>query len=150
MTLQEKITSDLKVAMLARDNDKRDTLRMLDSAIKNFQIEKKKRETGLNDEEIIEIVSRSVKQRQDSIIQFEKGGRPELAEKEKIELEILKVYLPEQLGQEEVLKIVQEVILQSGASLPSDMGKVMGLVMAKVKGKTDGNVVKKLVLEKLG
>ena len=83
MNLKEKITQDLKDALKSGDSFKRDTLRLLDSAIKNAEIEKKKREEGLSDEEILEVVSRAVKPRNDSIEQFEKGGRPELAEKEK-------------------------------------------------------------------
>ncbi|HEX8974391.1 MAG TPA: GatB/YqeY domain-containing protein [Patescibacteria group bacterium] len=148
MTLKEKITSDLKDAMKAGDVKKRDTLRLLDSAIKNAEIEKKKRETGLNDEEVLEVVSRAVKQRQDSIRQFEEGGRPELAEKEKEELEIIRAYMPEQLGEDEIRSVVKEIIAQSGATA-ADMGRLMGMVMGKLKGKADGNAVRKIVQEEL-
>ena len=150
MTLREQIIADLKSAMRSGDTSRRDTLRMLDSAIKNAEIEKRKRETGLSEEEILEVVSRSVKQRIDSIKQFEQGGRPELAERERVELEVLKGYLPEQLSEGEILAVIQQVISRVGAVSDSDMGKIMGAVMAEVKGRADGNVVRELVAKKLG
>jgi uncharacterized protein YqeY len=149
MNLKEKIISDLKDAMKAGDTTKRDTLRFLDSAIKNTEIEKKKKETGLNDEEILEVISRSVKQRNDSIKQYTDGGRPELADKEKAELEILKAYLPEQLSEDEIRAVVKEIISAAGTVSASDMGKIMGQAMGKLKGKADGNIVKKIVGEEL-
>ena len=150
MTLREQIIADLKDAMRSGNTSKRDTLRMLDSAIKNREIEKRKRETGLDEEEILEVVSRSVKQHIDSIKQFEQGGRPELAEREKVELEILQAYLPKQMSQEEVAAVVKQMIDRLGATSASEMGKVMGSVMAELKGKADGNVVRELVAKKLG
>ena len=149
MSLKEKIIADLKDAMRSGDTVKRDTLRFLDSAIKNAEIEKKKREEGLSEEEILEVIGRSVKQRNDSIRQYTDGGRPELAEKEKIELEILKAYLPEQMSEDEIRKIVKEIISAAGAVSVSDMGKIMGQAMGKMKGKADGNVVRKIVGEEL-
>lgn len=142
MTLKEKIISDLKEAMKAGDTKKRDTLRLLDSAVKNTEIEKKKRETGLSDEEVLEVISRAVKQRQDSIKQFEEGGRPELAEGEKEELAILMPYLPEQLSEEKIRQVVEETIFQVEAKSSADLGKVMGSVMGKLKGQADGNLVR--------
>lgn len=149
MSLKQKIQDDLKSAMKAGDLLKRDTLRMLDSMIKNTEIEKMKRETGLTDEEVQEVIARGIKQRKDSVAQFEAGGRPELAQKEKEEIEILMSYMPEQMGEEEVRAAVKEVITQTGASSKADMGKVMGAAMGKLKGKADGNVVKKIVEEEL-
>ncbi|HOF42253.1 MAG TPA: GatB/YqeY domain-containing protein [Candidatus Moranbacteria bacterium] len=149
MNLKEKITQDLKDALKSGDSFKRDTLRLLDSAIKNAEIEKKKREEGLSDEEILEVVSRAVKQRNDSIEQFEKGGRPELAEKEKAELEILKAYLPEQLSEEEIRSIVKEIIAGTDEVKPQDMGRIMGQAMGKMKGRADGNLVRKVVNEEI-
>ena len=149
MNLKEKIISDLKDAMKAGDTTKRDTLRLLDSAIKNTEIEKKKREEGLSEEEILEVLSRAVKQRQDSIRQFNDGGRPELAEKEQAELDIIMPYLPTQLSEDEIRQVVKAVIAQSGAAGMSDIGKVMGQAMGKLKGKADGNIVKKIVGEEL-
>jgi uncharacterized protein YqeY len=149
MTLKEKIAAELKDAMKTGQTVKRDTLRMLDSAIKNVEIEKGKREAGLSDEEVLEVIAKSVKQRADSIKQFEEGGRGEMAEKEKEEMEILKVYLPEQLSEDEIRKVVIETIAQSDAQTGSDMGKIMGQAMGKLKGKADGNIVRKIVQEQL-
>jgi uncharacterized protein YqeY len=149
MSLKEKIKADLKEAMKSGDNFKRDVLRFLDSAVKNAEIEKKKKEEGLNDEETIEVISHSIKQRRDSISQYEKGGRQDLADKEKKELEILSAYLPEQLGEEKIREIIKGVISQTGASLPQDIGKVMGAAMKQMKGSTDGNIVRKIVEEEL-
>lgn len=149
MNLKEKIVQDLKDAMRAGDAVRRDTLRLLDSVIKNTEIEKKKREEGLSDEEILEVLGRAVKQRQDSIKQFTDGGRPELAEKEQIELDIIMPYLPAQLSEDEIRQVVKAVIAETGAAGMSDIGKVMGQAMGKMKGKADGNVVKKIVGEEL-
>ena len=149
MNLKEKINSDIKDAMRSGDTVRRDTLRFLDSAIKNTEIEKKKKETGLGEEEVLEVIARSVKQRNDSIQQYTNGGRPELAEKEKAELEILKAYLPEQLSEDEIRKVVKEIISDAGTVSVSDMGKIMGQAMSKLKGKADGNIVKKVVEEEL-
>lgn len=128
---------------------RRDVLRLIDSAIKNVEIEKQKRESGLSDEEVLEVILRAVKQRQDSIKQYTDGGRSDLAEKEQKELDIVMEYMPEQLSVEEIEKVVGEVILEIGASMPSDIGRVMGQAMAKMKGKADGNVVKEIVQKKL-
>jgi uncharacterized protein YqeY len=153
MTLKEQLQADLKDAMKSGDALKRDVLRMLDSAIKNVEIGKRsasrRNETGLTEEEILEAVTRAVKQRQDSIKQFTEGGRADLTEKEKAELDILSVYLPAQLGQEELRSIVAEVIATTGATSAGDIGKVMGQAMAKVKGKADGNVVREMALKLL-
>lgn len=149
MNLKEKIIGDLKDAMKAGDTAKRDTLRLIDNAIKNTEIEKKKRETGLSEEEILEVLGRAVKQRQDSIKQFSDGGRPELAAKEQAELDIIMPYLPAQLSEDEIRVIVKTVITETGAAGMSDIGKVMGQAMGKMKGKADGNVVKKIVGEEL-
>ncbi len=149
MTLKEKITSDLKDAMKAGDALRRDTLRLVDSAIKNTEIEKKKRETGLSNEEVLEVIGRAVKQRQDSIRQYEDGGRPELADKERLELEIIMPYLPAQLSEEEIELVVTETISAAGEATMADLGKIMGQVMVKVKGKTDGNIVREIVKRQL-
>ncbi|KKP80230.1 MAG: hypothetical protein A2271_02890 [Candidatus Moranbacteria bacterium RIFOXYA12_FULL_35_19] len=147
--LKQKIQEDLKIAMKAGDSAKRDTLRMLDSMIKNCEIEKKKRETGLSDEEIQEVIARAIKQRRDSVSQYTAGGRPELAQKENQEIEILIGYMPAQMSEEsarvEVLKIIAEV----GAVSKSEIGKVMGKAMKDLKGKVDGNLVKKIAEEEL-
>lgn len=149
MSLKKQIFEDLKAAMKAGETEKRDVLRMLDSMIKNVEIEKMKRESGLSDEETLEVIARAVKQRKDAVAQYESGGRPELAEKEKKEIEILMAYMPEQMGEEAVRAVVAEVIAASGVTSKAEIGKAMGPIMGKLKGKADGNLVKKIVEESL-
>ncbi len=149
MSLKQKITEDIKAAMKEGNALKKDALRMLDSMIKNTEIEKLKKEDGLSDAEVIEVVARAIKQRRDSAAQYEAGGRADLAEKEKNEIEVLSVYMPAQLSKDEVRSAVKEVIASLGATSKSEMGKVMGAAMAKLKGQTDGNLVKKIVEEEL-
>lgn len=149
MSLKQKIFEDLKTAMKAGETEKRDVLRMLDSMIKNTEIEKMKREEGLSDAEVMEVIARAVKQRRDAVAQYESGGRPELAEKESKEMEILMAYMPAQLDEEAVRAVVQEIIASSGVTGKAEIGKVMGPAMAKLKGQADGNLVKKIVEESL-
>lgn len=150
MSIKEKIAFDLKEAMKAGNIIKRDTLRMVDSMVKNVEIEKMKKEEGLNDEEALEVIGRAVKQRKDSISQYEAGGRSDLAEKENKEIEILMEYLPEQMNEEGIRKAIIEVIVQAGAKGKGDIGKVMGMAMGRLKGKADGSLVKKITEEELG
>lgn len=149
MNIKEKILSDLKEAMKAGDIVKRDALRMVDSMIKNTEIEKMKKEEGLSDEEITAVISRAVKQRKDSAAQYKAGGRSELAEKEKEEIEILMAYLPKQMEEHEIRTTVKEIIAQIRATSKADTGKVMGAAMSRLKGRADGNLVKKIVEEEL-
>ncbi len=149
MSLKEKISTDLKSAMKSGEVLKRDTLRMLESMIKNVEIEKMKKEEGLNDTEVVEVLLRAVKQRKDSVEQYEKGGRQDLADKEKKEIEIISAYLPEQLGEDKIREIIKEVIAQTGVASKADIGKVMGQAMGRLKGQADGNVVKRIVEELL-
>ncbi len=146
MSLKDKILQDMKEAMKARDQLRLSTLRLLVSEIKNKEIDAK---GELKDEDILAIIQKAVKQRQDSIAQYEKGGRQDLADKEKAELEILKAYLPEELSREEILEIIDQAIAATGASSPKEMGKVMREVMPKVKGRADGKVVNELVRKRL-
>lgn len=149
MSLKQKIFEDLKAAMKAGETEKRDALRMLDSMIKNTEIDKLKKEEGLNDAEVQEVIARAIKQRKDAVTQYEAGGRPELAEKEKKEVEILMAYMPEQMSEDKVREIVKEVIAQAGATSKAEIGKVMGPAMGRLKGQADGNLVKKIVEEQL-
>lgn len=149
MSLKQKISEDIKTAMKEGDALKKDALRMLDSMIKNTEIEKLKKEEGLNGEEVVEVITRAIKQRKDSAAQYEAGGRPELAEKEKKEIEIFLAYMPEQLSEEKIREAVKEVISSVGATSKSEMGKVMGMAMGKLKGQADGNTVKRIVEEEL-
>ncbi len=141
--LKEKLTEDLKVAMKAGEAQKRDVLRMLTSAIKNKEIEKR---VELTDEQVLEVISSEVKKRKDSITQFTSGNRMDLAQKEEAEIAVLATYLPEQMSEEVLKKIVEETVAGFDAK---DMGKAIGAVMAKVKGKADGTIVSKLVKDAL-
>jgi len=145
--LEEKILNDYKEAMKSRDTLKSSALSFLRAAMMNVAVEKKKK--LLEDEDVITVIKKQIKQRQDSIEQFKKGNRLELAEKEAKELEILQGYLPKQLSSDEVRKAVEEAVIAVGASGPKDMGKVMKEVMAKVGRASDAKLVSELVKEKL-
>lgn len=149
MSLKEQIISELKESLKSGDSLKRDTLRFLSSAIKNIEIEKKKKEEGLDDQETLEVIKRAIKQRKDSIEQYEKGGRGDLAEKEKKELEILSVYLPAQMNEEKIREEIKKVISETGANSQKDFGKVMGMAMKNLNGQAEGDLVKKIVQEEL-
>jgi uncharacterized protein YqeY len=142
VTLAEKIRADLTVAMKARDAERVSTLRMVQAALKNEQIEKGHE---LADEEVQAVLRRAVKQRQDSIEQFTKGGRQDLADKEAAELKLLDIYLPKQMGDEEIEAVVRDVITAVGATSKKDSGKVMKEVMARYKGVIDGKKVQEVV-----
>ena len=149
MTLQERIDSDLKDAMRAKDAPKLGVLRMLKSALKYSAIEKAGAETQLDDAEAAQVIRKQVKQRQDSIESFEKGGRPELAAKEKDELAILQAYLPQGLSADELAKIVGETIGELGATSRAQMGAVMKALQSKVAGRADGKTLSQEVQRQL-
>jgi uncharacterized protein YqeY len=140
MTLQERVDSDLKEAMRAKNATKLGVLRMLKSALKYAAIAKSGAEAELSDAEAAQVIRKQVKQRHDSIESFEKGGRAELAEKEKEELTILNGYLPQPMSPDEISKIVRETIAEAGASRPQ-MGAVMKALQAKVAGRVDGKAL---------
>ena len=145
MILHEQIEADLRSALKSGEKEKAGVLRFLISAIKNFQIEKKAQgEKYLPDEDIISVLKRQTRQRKDSIGQYEKGGRTELAEKEKKELAVLENYLPAQMG-----KIIEAKAGELGVSDKSGFGKLMGAVMKALQDKADGSLVKKIIDEKL-
>lgn len=144
MLLREQLEKDLHAAMKAKDETKVSSLRMLKAAIMKFEVSGDKKKDA-SDDEVMNIIGKEVKQRKESIDAFQKGGREELAKNEEAELKILQAYLPEQMGEEELKKIVQEVISQVGAQSKADFGKVMGPLMGRVKGRADGNMVKKAV-----
>lgn len=147
MGVKEKIMADMKEAMKAKDMMKVSTLRLLLSEIKNKEIDKR---GELTDEEIYAVIQKAVKQRKESIEQYKNAGRADLVEKEEAELKILESYLPEQLSEEELEKIIDEAIKEAGAASIKDLGKVMKIVMPKVKGRADGKIVNQKVREKLG
>ena len=138
MSLRNRLDQDLMDAMRNRDVLRRSVLRLLRSAIQNEEIEK---QTALDDDGVIAVLARQVRQRRESIDAFAKGGRQDLVEKEKSELALLLEYLPEQMSGEEITGLVQNAIDQTGATGPQDLGKIMGLVMPQVKGKAEGREV---------
>lgn len=148
--LKDKIQEDLKAAMIAKNEEALSTIRMLKSALQYFEIQKGGAGYEATDEDVIEVVGREIKKRKESIEMFEKGGRAELAEKESKEMDILKGYLPQQLSEEEIRNLIDDAISQTGASTMQDMGKVMGMLSPKIKGKADGGLVSSIVREKLG
>jgi uncharacterized protein len=150
MTLQERLDSDLKEAMRARDMTKLSVLRMLKSALKYAAIAKSGTEAELTDAEAVQVIRKQVKQRQDSIESFEKGGRAELASKEKEELSILNAYLPQALGGDELAKVVRETIAELGATSKAQLGPVMKALQAKVAGRVDGKTLSTEVQKQLG
>jgi uncharacterized protein YqeY len=149
MTLQERIDSDLKEAMRATDATRLGVLRMLKSALKYSAIEKPGTEDALSDAHAVQVIRKQVKQRHDSIESFEKGGRPELAAKEKEELAILQQYLPQQLSADELQKIVRDTIAELNAATKAQMGIVMKAVQAKIAGRADGKAVSQEVQRQL-
>ncbi len=147
MPLKEELTNDLKDAMRQRDTVKRDTIRLLLSAI-GYE-EKAKRTDALEDDAVLQVLSKQAQQRRDSIEAYQKGNRPDLVAKEEAELVIVTQYLPQPLGADEVEAIVQSAISEVNATGPQDMGKVMGRIMPQVRGRADGKQVSALVSQKL-
>lgn len=148
MSLKQKILDDIKDAMKNKEATLLSTLRFLNAAIKNKEIEV--RPNAITDDDIIGVIKKSVKQRQDSIEQYEKAGRPELAENEKVELKILETYLPAMLSEEQIAAIVKEAITATGATSMKDMGGVMKYVQEKTAGSADNRIVSQLVKSSLG
>lgn len=145
--LIDKINSDLVESMKAKDSLRTETLRMVKSALNYLKIEKKK-ET-VDDEDVLGIISKQVKQHKESIESFGKGGRAELADKEKKELVILESYMPKQISSEEINRIIKETIKEVGAAGRKDFGKVMKAVSSKFKNQADGKLVSQIVGEEL-
>ena len=144
--LKNDIEQEIKKSLKAGEQVRLSVLRLLLAALQNEEIRKKEE---LTDEESVAVVSRQIKQRRESAEAYRKAGRDDLARKEEVEIEILSNYLPQQLSEEEVRQKVQEIILQLPETERGNFGKVMGAVMAGVKGKTDGNLVAKVVKEML-
>jgi len=149
MTLQKQVDADLKEAMRAKETIKTAVLRMLKSAFKYGAIEKSGADAELSQEDAIQVVRKQAKQRRDSIESFEKGGRTDLAEKEKKELEILNSYLPQAMNPDELAKIVRETIAEVGATSKAQMGAVMKALQAKVAGRADGKTLSTEVAKQL-
>lgn len=146
---KESLRDELKESMLAKNELKTSVLRMLLSSINYYEIEKGGAGYEATDEDVLSVLQKEIKQRRDSIEQFKLGKREDLAEKEEKELEVLNKYLPEQMSEEEIKSIVEEAISATQAKNISDMGKVMAIIMPKVKGKADGSSISSIVKEKL-
>lgn len=144
--MKEELLKALKEAMKNKDEIKKDTITLLRSSI--LQVEKDNQKQ-LSEDEMLAIVSKEVKKRKESIADYEKANREDIVQKLKKEIEILSEYLPEQLSEEEIIKIVEEAINETGATSPRDMGKVMQAIRPKTNGKADGKVVSQIVREKL-
>jgi uncharacterized protein YqeY len=147
---KEQLQEELKQSMLARNTEKTSVLRMIISAINYYEINKGGAGYIASEEDVMNVIQAQAKQRRDSIEQYTAGDRPELAEKEQLELDMISGYLPEQMGEDEIRTLVKEAVAATGASTQQDMGKVMSALMPKTKGKTDGGLVSKIVREELG
>ena len=146
MTLQNRLQQDMQAAIRERDELRRDTLRMVVSAAYNAS---KQAGRDLTDDEVVTVLSREVKTRRESVEAFTVGGRADAAAKEQAEIEIISAYLPEQIDPAELAQIVAAAVEESGATSVKDMGKVMAVLMPKVKGRAEGKVVSSLVTQEL-
>lgn len=146
MNLNDRLNEDMKQAMRSQDKFRLSVIRMVRSSIKNIEIDQRK---TLNDQDVLDVLNREIKQRRDSLQDFEKAGRQDLVDQMKQELDILTAYMPKQLSEDEVKAIVQQTIQEVGASSKADMGKVMGALMPKVKGLADGKLVNQIVSQLL-
>ena len=146
MSLQERLSEDLKDAMRQKDEIRRSTIRFVRAAIHNQEIDKG---DALNDDEIIGVLSRMVRQHQESISEFKKADRHDLVGKEEAELRIIREYMPEQIPEEKLAELAREAISQTGASGPGDFGKVMGVLMPQLRGRADGAQVSSVVRQLL-
>jgi len=162
MNLKDTINEDIKSAMKSGLNNEASVLRFLNSAIKNKELEKRNRLSKegrplaeleklseLIDEEVINVILSEIKKRKESIVQYEKGGREDLVKKEAAELEILKKYVPEEMGEDEIRSVIKRKLAEMGEISAKDFGKIMGSVIAEVKGRAGGEVVKKIIEEEL-
>jgi hypothetical protein len=147
MSFEKRLNEDLKNAMRSGDKIRLETIRSLKTMLKNAQIEKMRE---LTDDEVLQLLNSAAKRRKESIEQFRNSGREDRAAEEEKELEIIQAYLPAQLDESEIEKIVVETIAEVNATSPKDMGKVMGAIMPKVKGRADGKIIQQIVKSKLG
>jgi hypothetical protein len=146
MTLKERVTEDMKAAMRAKDSDRLSAIRLLLSAIKQREVDER---IQLSDDDVVAVIEKMLKQRRDSISQFEAGGRQDLADKEQFEVQVLSVYMPQALSQQEIEQVVAEAIATVGATSAQDMGKVMTALKPKLAGRADMTKVSALVKSRL-
>jgi uncharacterized protein YqeY len=146
MTLKERITEDMKAAMRAKESARLSAIRLLLAAMKQKEVDER---IGLDDAAVIAIVEKLLKQRRESVVQYEAAGRNDLASGEKFEIEVLTAYLPQRMGEAEVAQAIQAAIAETGAASAKDMGKVMGLLKSRLAGRADMSQVSALVKAKL-
>ena len=149
--MQDQLMADLKVALRARDDVRKSAIRMALAVLKNARVEKN---ADLTEDEMIAALSKEVKQRRDAMAEFEKAGRDDLVSREAAELEVLEVYLPQRLSEDEIANLVRDAIAETRASSPKQMGQVMRVVMPRVRGRADGrqvsDMVRKMLIETAG
>ena len=145
MSLKEQIQADFITAMKAREEVRKGTLSMLKAAVMKWEVDGEKKEAG--DEQVLQIIQKEVKQRKDAAEAFKLGGKMDMAEKEEAEMKVLMAYMPAQMSEEEVRAIITETLNGAGISSKAEIGKAMGLLMPKLKGKTDGGLINKIVGE---
>ncbi len=148
--LKEKLEADLKSALKAGERARVSVLRMVVSAIRNKEIEKQKKDTGLPEADVLAVLQSEVKKRKDSVEGFRKGGREEMAQKEEAEVEVIKMYLPAEASDDDIRAAVEKAVQETGASGPSDFGRAMKAAMVALKGQADGNRVSRALKAALG
>ena len=148
-TLKQKIVEDQKSAMRAGNAPRLSTIRLLSAAISNREIELRKKDIGLSDEEILDVIGAEARKRKDAIAEFQNAGRTEMADKESAELAILQEYLPPEISDEDLLRIVQGGVREVGATSEKEFGKVMKAIMPLLKGKASGDRISKVLKEEL-
>jgi uncharacterized protein len=146
MSLREQINDDLKAAMRGGDTARRDTIRLLTAALKQREVDERK---VLSDADVLAVIEKMIKQRRDSITQFEQGGRQDLADKEKQELALLQAYMPQAMGEDELAAAIAAAVSETGAAGPADMGKVMAVLKPKLAGRADMGKVSAVVKARL-
>ncbi|NJD30941.1 MAG: GatB/YqeY domain-containing protein [Gammaproteobacteria bacterium] len=147
MTLKERITEDMKAAMRASEKERLSTIRMIQAAIKQREVDER---ITLDDAQVLAVLEKMIKQRRESVVQFEQGGRADLADKEKAEIALLQAYMPAQLSEAELDALIKEAIATTGAASMKDMGKVMGAVRSKAAGRADMGAVSARIKAALG
>jgi len=147
MTLKERITEDMKTAMRAKESERLATIRLIQAAIKQREVDER---IVLDDAQVLAAIEKMIKMRKESIAQFQAGNRPDLVEKEEKEIVLLQVYMPEQLSSSDLDALIASAIAESGAASVKDMGKVMAIVKAKAQGRADMSAVSGKIKAKLG
>jgi uncharacterized protein len=147
VSLKERITDDMKAAMRAGEKERLGVIRMITAAIKQREVDER---ISLDDAQVVTVLERMVKQRKESLVQFQAGNRQDLVDKESAEIELLKAYLPSQLGDAEIDALIADAIAATGAASVKDMGKVMGLIKSKAQGRADMGTVGAKIKAKLG